>query len=142
MKILFFIMTLLCFGYVTNAQPDTTWMPGTTDGESLGDVVLDFCEVMPASPGGNDSLKKFIFNNLKYPPLALENDIEGVVYVSFVVEKDGTITDIKILKKPIGFGLEEETIRLVKLFPNYIPGMQNGNLVRARVKLPIKFKLK
>ncbi len=85
-------------------------------------------------------LLEFIYSNIKYPELAKETRIEGVVVVQFVVEKDGSITDVKIMRD-IGGGCGEEAVRVVKMMPKWIPGKQRGRPVRVLFNLPIRFKL-
>lgn len=94
--------------------------------------------VMPEYPGGNDSLLKFINYNLKNP---LEETVQGIVKVLFIVEKDGSLTNIKIAKS-LGEAYDNEAIRVVKLMPKWIPGKENGNPMSVKVLLPIKFKFK
>ncbi len=116
--------------------------------ESTGSVVTenntihDFVslEVLPSYPGGMDAFRRFLGNNIKYPPLALENSTQGTVYVSFTVEKDGRLTDVSVDRK-IGGGLDEEAIRVVKLGKKWTPGIQNGQPVRVKYNVPVKFAL-
>jgi protein TonB len=91
--------------------------------------------------GGFDSLAVFLSKNLKYPTLAKENGIEGRVVVRFVVEKDGTLTNITLLRK-VGWGCDDEATRLIKQMPNWTPGKMNGKPVRTYYTLPIVFSLK
>jgi len=104
------------------------------------DEVFNVVEEMPDFPGGDDARMKFLMKNLKYPKDARENNIEGVVYIEFVVEKDGSLTNIKV-KRGIGGGCDEESIRVVKLMPNWKPGKQRGEYVRTQFILPFKFIL-
>ena len=97
-------------------------------------------EIMPEFVGGDIELSKFLSKNILYPKLAKENNIEGRVVVRFVVEKDGTISNTDILRK-LGFGCDEEVIRLIKSMPKWVPGKQNGKPVRVYYTLPIVFKL-
>lgn len=97
-------------------------------------------EEMPAFPGGDEAMFKFIATKVKYPEEAAENGIEGAVYVTFVVERDGRISEVKVLRG-IGAGCDEEAVRVVKSMPNWTPGKQNGQLVRVRRSLPFRFKL-
>jgi TonB family protein len=97
-------------------------------------------EQMPQFPGGDDSLKKFISRTIKYPDLARENSVGGTVYVNFIIEKDGSVSNPRILRG-IGSGCDEEAIRVIKLMPKWISGKQNGKAVRVQYNLPIKFKL-
>jgi TonB family protein len=97
-------------------------------------------EVQPSFPGGQDAMSKFLVEKIKYPVDAMKKNIMGTVYVSFTVETDGTLTDVKILKG-IGSGCDEETIRVVKLMPKWVPGKAKGQPVKAQITLPVKFKL-
>ena len=97
-------------------------------------------EQMPEFPGGDDSLRNFIRRTIKYPDLARESSVEGTVYINFIIEKDGSVSNPKILRG-IGSGCDEEAIRVIKLMPRWIPGKQNGKTVRVQYNLPIKFKL-
>ncbi|WP_293300438.1 energy transducer TonB [Pedobacter sp. UBA4863] len=94
----------------------------------------------PAYPGGIEKFYKFLGDNIKYPPMAAENNIQGNVFVSFTVEKDGALTDIKIDRK-LGYGTDEEAVRVLKLSKRWNPGMQNGKPVRVKYNIPIKFSL-
>jgi protein TonB len=94
----------------------------------------------PTYPGGMDKFYKSLGDNIKYPPMAQEQNIQGNVFVSFTVEKDGTLTDIKIDRK-LGYGTDEEAVRALKLTKRWNPGMQNGKPVRVKYNIPIKFSL-
>jgi periplasmic protein TonB len=107
------------------------------------DVVKPFVivEQMPDFPGGTEELMKFLHKNTQYPQMARETSIQGTVYVQFVVNKDGKISAVKILRG-IGGGCDEEAIRVVKSMPDWKPGKQNGVAVPVFFQLPIKFTLK
>jgi protein TonB len=92
----------------------------------------------PFFPGGDEGLNKFITDNTKYPELARENRIQGTVFVKFVVEKDGTISNIKV-HNGIGAGCDEEAVRVIKLMPDWIPGKMNNKNVRVEILIPMKF---
>ena len=94
----------------------------------------------PEFPGGDAARNKFLKDNLRYPADAREQYISGTVYLTFVVERDGSITDIRILRG-IGGGCEEEAVRVVRMMPKWTPGKQNGNPVRVQFNLPIRFTL-
>lgn len=102
---------------------------------------IDFAEVMPQFPGGTNELMKYLSNNLRYPTVAIENNIQGRVIVKFIVAKDGSISNIEVIKG-IDPSCDREAIRVVKSMPNWIPGMQNGNKVAVYFNLPILFQLK
>lgn len=97
-------------------------------------------EVQPSFMGGNSEMYKFLGKNLKYPTAAQRANIQGKVFLSFIVEKDGSITDIETMKG-IGFGCDEEAMRVVKLMPKWIAGKQNGRNVRVKFTIPVFFKL-
>lgn len=105
-----------------------------------GPEILTFAEQMPEFEGGDDERTKFLQKNLNYPPNARENGIEGRVVVSFIVGTDGKITQVEAIKK-IGWGCDEEAIRVVKSMPPWRPGKQNGKAVIVKFNLPITFKL-
>ena len=92
----------------------------------------------PAFPGGEGELFDFIKKGMVYPKAALDADVQGTVYVEFVVEKDGTVTRYKILRTP-GKELNDEAFRLLKRMPAWIPGMVKGQPCRTAIQLPIRF---
>lgn len=97
-------------------------------------------ENMPTFPGGEKKMLEYVAKNVKYPQLAKEVGTQGRVFVSFVVEKDGSITNVTILRG-IGSGCDEEAMRVVKSMPKWNPGLQCGRAVRVSCNLPINFKL-
>lgn len=97
-------------------------------------------EVMPEFPGGAEAMFKYINRELKYPEEAVENGVQGVVYVTFVVETDGSVTGVNVLRG-IGGGCNEEAVRVVSAMPNWTPGKQRGKEVRVKYNLPLRFKL-
>ena len=82
----------------------------------------------------------YIFQNIRYPEAARDKGIEGTVYVTFIVEKDGSITKVEI-RSDIGSGCGQETARIVRAMPKWAPGKQGGRYVRVQMTLPIEFKL-
>ncbi|HAL65317.1 MAG: Protein containing TonB, C-terminal domain [Bacteroidetes bacterium 38_7] len=102
--------------------------------------IFTIVESMPEFPGGEEARMKFLLENIKYPQIARESGIQGVVYVTFVVEPDGSITNVKIIRG-IGGGCDEEAVRVVKMMPKWIPGNQRGKPVRVQFNMPIKFTL-
>jgi len=97
-------------------------------------------ENSPAFPGGDGARMKFLQDNIKYPQMARESGIQGTVYVTFVVERNGSVTDVKILRG-IGGGCDEEALRVVQNMPKWEPGKQRGKPVRVQFNMPIKFTL-
>jgi len=112
---------------------------GNNSNADKGDVYL-VVEEMPEFPGGEEERMKFLANNIKYPEKARENGIQGTVYVNFVIEPDGSISNIKI-RRGISKELNEEVIRVIKLMPKWIPGKQRGIAVRVSYNMPVKFSL-
>jgi len=115
---------------------------GLGDGNGTSEEVINVnsIENQPAFPGGMEAFIKYLRKNLRYPSSAVENDVAGRVYVNFIVEKDGKLTDIKVVKG-IGFGCDEEAIRVLKRSPDWSPGEQNGRKVRVMYTLPIVFSM-
>ena len=97
-------------------------------------------ESMPEYPGGEAALYKYLAENIKYPQMAKESGIQGRVFVTFVVERDGRVTDVRVLRG-IGGGCDEEAIRVVENMPKWTPGKQRGKSVRVQYNLPVKFTL-
>ena len=97
-------------------------------------------EKMPEFPGGQDALNRFLVRNIKYPLLAQENGIQGRVVCQFVVNSDGSIVDISVVRG-VEESLDKEAIRVIKSMPKWTPGRQGGKSVRVKYTLPIRFKL-
>ena len=104
------------------------------------DKVLEKAEVMPQFPGGDQAMMKFVSENVQYPEEAKEKEISGRVMVGFIVEKDGSISDVKVVKG-IGGGCDEEAVRVVKAMPKWKPGKEKGKPVRVSYMMPFTFKL-
>lgn len=104
------------------------------------ETAFTLVEEMPSFPGGETARNKFLAENVVYPQLATESGIEGTVYVSFIVDTKGNITEVKVLRG-IGGGCDEEALRVIKLMPRWKPGRQNGKFVRVLFNMPIYFKL-
>ena len=102
--------------------------------------VFDVVEQMPSFPGGMQALMEYLGNNVKYPVVAQENGVQGRVVVSFVVERDGSITDVKVVRS-VDPSLDKEAVRVVKSMPRWIPGKQNGQAVRVKYNVPVAFRL-
>lgn len=109
--------------------------------EVVEEQIFTVVENDPEFPGGMDALYKYLAQNIKYPQLARDNNITGRVYVTFVVEKDGSIANPKVLRD-IGGGCGQEAIRVVKSMPKWTPGKQRGKAVRVQFNLPVNFSLK
>lgn len=102
--------------------------------------VFDVVEQMPSFPGGDAALMSFLNKNIKYPVIAEENGIQGRVVATFVVERDGSITDVKVIKS-VDPSLDKEAVRVLKSMPKWIPGKQNGSAVRVKYTVPVTFRL-
>ena len=102
--------------------------------------VFDVVEQMPSFPGGMAALMAYLQKSIKYPPVAEENGIQGRVVCTFVVERDGSVTDVKVAKS-VDPSLDKEAVRVVKSMPKWNPGMQNGSPVRVKYNVPVQFKL-
>ena len=112
--------------------------------EDEGDVqeeeIFVFVEDQPGYPGGDEARLTYLRDNIKYPEMAKESGIQGTVYVTFVIEKDGSISNVKVLRG-IGGGCDEEAVRVIKNMPKWKPGKQRGRPVRAQFNMPIRFIL-
>jgi len=114
---------------------------GTLDGGGgNSDAVYTYVEEAPQFPGGEKARALFLQNNIKYPKLALQNKIQGKVYISFIIEKDGSLTNIKVLQG-VGAGCDEEALRVARLMPKWKPGKTQGHEVRVVITMPVNFVL-
>jgi protein TonB len=104
------------------------------------DHVFDVVEVMPTFPGGMDALVEYLRKHIRYPASAEENGIQGRVTVVFVVEKDGSVTDVKVARG-VDPSLDREAVRVVSSMPHWLPGKQNGSAVRVKFSVPVTFRL-
>ena len=123
-------------------QAVQSYVPVMTEEEPapVAEEIFTFVEEYPEFPGGDKALREYILNTIKYPEVARTSGITGTVYVQFVVEKDGSISDVKVVRG-IGGGCDEEAVRVVKSMPRWKPGKQRGQPVRVYFTLPIEFKL-
>ena len=115
--------------------PSKSEKPESTEGETIFRSV----EQMPQFPGGEAALKKYIDNHIKYPANAAKNNIQGRVIVQFVVNKDGSIGEVKVVRS-VDKDLDKEAVRVVKSLPKFTPGRQNGQAVPVWYTLPVTFK--
>lgn len=97
-------------------------------------------QVLPQPIGGEGAWAKFLQKNLHYPPQAVDAHAQGKVFLSFIVEKDGHISDV-VVERGVGYGLDEEAVRVLKLAPAWKPGIQNGHQVRVKFTMPISFQI-
>jgi protein TonB len=102
--------------------------------------VFEVVEQMPQFPGGDAALMQFLNSHIKYPVVAEENGIQGRVVCTFVVERNGSITDVRVIKS-VDPSLDKEAVRVLKSMPSWIPGKQNGSAVRVKYTVPVTFRL-
>ena len=107
-----------------------------------GEQVFQMFDVQtaPQYPGGEDSLARYLIRNLKYPRVAAENGIQGMTVLKFVIERDGAISNVNLVRD-IGGGCGQEAKRLVEAMPKWTPGLKNGKSVRVQYQIPVRFKL-
>ena len=120
---------------VINAVP----VSDDSDGDEESEIFV-IVEDMPEFPGGELALRKYIADHVKYPVIAAENGIQGKVYVTFVVDKDGSITNARVAR-PVDPALDQEALRVVNSLPKWKPGKQRGKPVRVSYTVPINFQL-
>jgi TonB family protein len=113
----------------------TTGSEATTDNEGY------YTNVYPSYPGGDKALESFFAKNVEYPASASDNGVEGTVRLSFTVDETGKIGTPKVITPAIGYGLEEEALRIVKKMPSWKPGALKGKNVKTRFTLPVRFQL-
>ena len=111
------------------------------DDEEVEEAVRSFAGVMSSFEGGMQNFYRFMSKNIKYPSQATRMGIEGRVFIQFVVEKDGSLSNFNLVKG-IGAGCDEEAIRVMKLVPNFLPGKQGDVRVPVRMVVPIYFNLR
>ena len=119
-----------------NAQDKKEKNTQTHKDTTTDDKVYEVCEQMPIFEGGDAALMKYLTDSVKYPELAKKHGVQGRLVIGFIVEKDGSLTDVKVLR-PVDIDLDAEVLRLVKGMPKWIPGRHNGQRVRVRHLLPI-----
>lgn len=125
---------------------DSTGRDLSLDDTNTGPIVTEdntvrtWVDQMPEFPGGQEELYKFLALNIRYPEIAAQNDIHGQVVIEFVVNKNGEIGEVKVIKG-IGFGCDQEAIRVIKSMPHWKPGKQNGHEVNVSFRVPVKFVL-
>ena len=105
-----------------------------------GDKIFNAVEINPEFPGGDAAFNKYLSTHIRYPSVAKENNVQGRVFIQFVVERDGSLTDLKALRDP-GSGLGDEAMRILKTMPKWKPGVQNGKAVRVQYTVPVNFSL-
>src|SRR5687768_17422126 len=123
----------------------TNYYPEEDDGidsnEDKDSTLFTVVEQMPEFPGGEEAMNQFLNDNLQYPQMAKEQGIQGKVWIGFIVNKSGKITNVEVLRG-IGGGCDEEAARVVKKMPDWKPGRQSGRPVKVKFRFPINFVLR
>ena len=119
---------------------DVVFTANTEPAEEVVEEVFTIVETRPEFPGGIDAFYEFVGNRIEYPKTARRLGIEGKVFVQFVVDKTGDVTNIEVVRG-IGAGCDEEAVRVMNLVPNFSPGKQRGRPVKVRMVVPIYFKM-
>lgn len=126
---IYFLFSLSNLGYSQNTKENE-------------EIIVQFTDVDPIFPGGLSALSTFLSNNINYPDRALKKGIQGKCIVGFVVDKEGNITDVKVLQKVKKCKeCDAEAMRVIKLMPQWTPGFVAGKPVKSRFQIPINFKL-
>ena len=133
MKVIVLIALMAVFGFTTASAQKTVV-------SQKNEKVFDVVEQMPEYPGGMQALFEYLSQNLKYPEDAKEQKIEGRVIAIFVVETDGSISNVEVVK-PVFPSLDAEAVRVLSGMPKWKPGMQSGKVVRVKYTVPINFSL-
>ena len=133
-----FLSLLLLLPVMAVAQEKATYDEMVAGNDSVFIKV----ERMPSYPGGQTALFKFLSENVHYPRAAEKKMIEGRVICQFVVDRDGTIEDVQVVKSGGHPSLDKEAVRVIKLMPKWKPGLQDGKPVRVRYTVPVNFRLK
>lgn len=134
-QVLFLFFIILLFPVICFSQNDSTSQNDT--------AIYTIVQQMPVFVGGQDAMVTFIRENLVYPKKERKTNITGTCFISFVVEKDGAISNIKVMRGvKSGKGCDDEAVRVISIMPKWAPGKQNGRAVRVNFILPIKFTLR
>ena len=131
---LFSVIASITLAYAQSGSNES----GTNEAD---ETVYAVVEKMPEYPGGQQALFDYLKANVKYPEIARENGIQGRSLVQFVVNKDGSISDVQILRSGGDPSLDKEAVRVISAMPNWIPGKQGGKLIRVRYTVPVNFRL-
>ena len=134
MKVIVLVALMAVFGFSTASAQKTVV-------SQKNEKVFDVVEQMPEYPGGMQALFEFLKENIKYPEDAQKQKVEGRVIATFVVETDGSISNIEVVKHAFP-SLDNEAVRVIQAMPNWTPGKQGGKVVRVKYTIPINFSLK
>ena len=131
---------LILLSFSAAFSSSSAFMSADTTVQAAADSIFKTVDEPASYPGGMDALVKFLQHNVRYPASARKNGEQGSVFVSMLVDKSGALSDFEIIKG-VSESLDQEALRVVALFPGWIPGKNKGAVVRSRFVLPIKFKL-
>jgi protein TonB len=140
MKKLIILFVLFILSASIYAQTEEIEIIEVEEADTTNNDVFTVVEETPSFPGGELKLYEFLANNMEYPDEAEKMGITGIVYVNFIIEQDGSISNARILRD-IGGGCGEEVLRVVNSMPKWNPGKQRGKTVRVQYNLPVKFTL-
>jgi len=153
MKKLVALISFFCLAQISFAQDDSpppkplpiinqdTCKLSSASDSCVNDI--SWVETIPVFPGGDGAFLQYLSKNIKYPQVEKENMIQGKVYVRFFIEKDGSVSNVTVLKSPYnGDNLASEAVRVIRQSPKWSPAMQNGKAVRCAFMIPIIFSLK
>ena len=135
------LLVIVIFPVRANAQDKKGKTTQTRKDTTTDDKIYEVCEQMPIFEGGDAALMKYLTDSVKYPELTKKHGVQGRVVIGFIVEKDGSLTDVKVLRH-VDIALDAEALRVVKGMPKWIPGCQDEQLVRVRYNVPVSFRLK
>lgn len=147
-NVFFFVLFLAMGSTELWAQADsleTIWLDSAAStidtGHAAEGRVYTVVEIQPKYPGGQLALFRFLSSNISYPLEAQEKGVQGVVYVQFIVNEDGTVSDVEVIRGVHAL-LDAEALRVVRMMPDWEPGYQSGKPVKVSYKLPLRFSLK
>ena len=123
-----------------NGPNNTTGSNGTAPTQPTTPQTVKNAQFMPQFPGGQDGLEQYLQNNIKFTDQALNNRAEGKILIDFIIDIDGTVTNVKVAHDYMGYGCEQNAIDVIKGMPTWTPGSDNGHLVRVEMTLPITYK--
>ena len=135
----FLFIALLSFGFMANAMAQHFDEGEEVIEQSESDKVFEVVDEMPSFPGGQSALFDFMAKNIKYPEVAVECGIEGRVLVTFIVKKDGSLSDVRVAKS-VDPSLDKEAVRIIKSMPKWNPGTHKGMYVNVKFTLPVTFR--
>lgn len=138
------LILVLCIGVINGSISFASGLKESNEKvftKEQTDDVYTYCDQMPEFPGGMEALTNYMVTNIKYPEAAKKNGVHGKVYIQFIVDKDGSLTDIHATKT-LDKELDNEAIRVIKMMPKWNPGRDKGQPVKVQIVMPVVFALK